>query len=192
MYLLEEPRPTYKRHRLTVEQYTRMAETGVLAPDARVELIEGEIVEMAPMGTRHYAALARLHRLLDRTVGDLAIVVAQAPIRLAPNNEPEPDLVLLRPRDDFYASALPTAADCLLVIEISDSTLAYDLQVKAPMYARQGVSDYWVLDLPNRTLHHHSQPQPDGWRRVTAARRPGQVALPGLADATVDLSDVLA
>ena len=142
---LEEPRVA--RHKLTVEEYYRMAEVGVLAHDARVELIEGEVIDMAPIGSKHYSAVARLHRMLQLAWADKAMVVAQSPLRLSKRSEPEPDIVVLKPRDDFYASALPTGPDSLLVVEVSDTTLAYDVRIKAPLYARHGVPEYWVFDL---------------------------------------------
>src|SRR5690606_41478239 len=118
-----------KRHRITADEYHRMAEVGLLAPDARVELIEGEIIERAPVGREHSSVVDQLNRLFVRAVGDDAIVRVQGSIRLGTLSEPEPDLVLLRPSPDFYRSRFATAADALLVIEVSDTTLRYDRDV---------------------------------------------------------------
>jgi Uma2 family endonuclease len=186
MEVLEEPRIV--RHRLTVDDFYRMAEVGVLAPDARVELIEGEILDMAPIGSRHYAAVLRLHRLIDRAVADSALLAVQSSLRLSDASEPEPDLVVLKPRSDFFEASLPTAADCFLVIEVSDTTLPYDVKVKAPLYAKHGVPEYWVIDLEGKQLRRFAAPKEGVWTEVHVVAAPGLVVLPGLAGLTVDLS----
>src|SRR5690606_16285512 len=141
-----------KRHRITADEYHRMAEVGLLAPDARVELIEGEIIEMAPIGKEHTSVVDQLTRLFVRAVGDDAIVRVQGSVRLGSISEPEPDLVLLRPRTDFYRNQFANAPDILLVIEVSDTTLRYDREVKVPLYARHGVPETWIVDLPHQRL----------------------------------------
>ena len=186
MEMLEEPRIT--RHRLTVDDYHRMAQTGVLAHDARVELIDGEIIEMAPMGTRHHSTILRLSQMLHTAVGERATVMTQLPMRLDRRNEPEPDLALLKPRADFYASAHPCGADSLLVIEVSDTTLGYDVRIKAPLYARHGVPEYWVFDLPGQQLRLFSQAAGGNWGDVQVIVKPGRIALPGLGGVEIDLS----
>ena len=189
MELLEEPLIT--RHRLTVEDYDRMAETGVLAPGARVELIDGEVIDMAPMGTGHHSMVMRLSHLLHDAVGNHATVMTQLPLRLDRHSEPEPDLALLKPREDFYAGALPTGADTLLVVEISDSTLAYDVRIKAPLYARNGVPELWIVDLPGHALRCFRSPRGDTWTDIRIITEPGVVPLPGLPGVTLDLSGLL-
>jgi Uma2 family endonuclease len=189
MLVLDDP--GVKRHLLTCEQYHLMGEAGVFAPDARVELIEGEVIEMAPMGTRHFAVVSRLTRLLTAAVGEGAIVNSQLPIRLGSMSEPEPDLSILRPRDDFYASALPTGSETLLVIEVSDSTLAFDLRTKARLYARYGVPVYWVLDLRTSVLRVFAEPREGVYTSTSEHTAPGMVALPGLDGISVDLTGVL-
>ena len=189
MEVLEEPR--IQRHLLTVDQYHLMGEAGVFAPDARVELIEGEVIEMAPMGSRHYGAVARLDRLLTMAVGLRAIVNGQLPLRLGSMSEPEPDLCVLKPRDDFYASALPTAADALLVVEVSDTTLAYDVRVKARLYAHHGVPECWVFDLRTPLLRAFADPRDGDYARVLEIAAPGVMPIPGLEGAVVDLAGVL-
>jgi Uma2 family endonuclease len=190
---LIEPPALLHRHRLTVDQYHRMAEAGVLAADARVELIEGEIVDMAPIGSRHASAVKRLNRLFSALVAERAIVAVQDPVRLDEHNQPEPDLMLLAPRTDFYASAHPTpAADVLLLVEVSDTTARYDRQVKLGLYARHGVHEVWIIDLDNRVLHQYSGPQGNRYTEVNETARPGMLApllLPGLE---IDASTLLA
>jgi Uma2 family endonuclease len=115
-----------QRHRLTVDEYYRMARAGVFAPEARVELIEGEVIDMAPFGTRHASAVKKLNALLSAAAKGSAIVAVHDPLRLSNDSEPEPGLMLLRPRADSYAHAHPGPADVLLLIEVSDSTAACD------------------------------------------------------------------
>lgn len=178
------------RHRLSVDQYHRMAETGVLEPDARVELIEGELIEMAAIGSRHFAAVSRLNRQLIEAAGSRAVVSVRSCLRLDRYNQPEPDLAILRPRADFYAAALPTGADSLLVIEVSDTTLTFDLRVKARLYAMHGVPEYWVVDLPASQLHVHRVADGQRYRDVTTLLSPANISVPGLDDVAIDLTEL--
>lgn len=181
-----------RRHRLTVDEYHRMAEAGVLAPDARVELIEGEVIDMAPIGSRHWATVNRLAHLLHSATRGRAIVSTQSSLRLGPRNEPEPDIALLQPRDDYYAKALPTAADCLLVIEVADTTSAYDRQIKSPLYARHGIPELWIVDLDMGVLRFCRRPDAEGYADITGSETPGLTPLPGLPGVSVDLTGILA
>jgi Uma2 family endonuclease len=169
------------RRRFTVHDYHRMGEAGILHEDDRVELIEGEIVEMAAIGTRHFSCVNRLTRLLVVNVGDEAIVSVQNPVRLNEHTEPQSDLAVIRPRD--YRESLPMPEDLLLLIEVSDTTLAYDRGIKLPLYARAGIREVWIVDLPHETIERYTDPSTDGYRRVEQTRR-GQtlesIALPGL------------
>lgn len=180
-----------KRHRLTVEQFDRMKEAGFFSPDVRIELIEGQVVELAPRGSRQDAAVSRLSRLLIEAIGDRAIVSPQLAIRLDRMTELKPDLAVCKPRDDLYATALPTGADALLVIEIADTKLDYDVRVKGPLYARHGVPEYWIFDLPARALRRFRKPRSDKYSDVSAFETPDIIALPGLQATRVDLAGVL-
>ncbi|HEV8044032.1 MAG TPA: Uma2 family endonuclease [Rubrobacter sp.] len=177
-----------KRWRFTVHDYHRMGEAGILHEDDRVELIEGELVEMAAIGTRHFACVNGLNRLLMRSVGDDAIVSVQNPVRLNEHNEPQPDLTVIGPRD--YRISLPVPEDVLLLIEVSDTTLRYDRNVKLPLYARAGIREVWIVNLPGGTIERHTDPSGDGYRSLKRARR-GEtlesVTLPGLALAVDDV-----
>jgi Uma2 family endonuclease len=181
-----------RRHRLTLDEYHRMAEAGVLAPDARVELIEGEVIDMAPIGSRHASVVKRLNRILVSAVGGRAIVSVQDPIQLSTRSEPKPDIALLQPSDDYYAKALPAAADCLLVIEVADTTSAYDRQIKSPLYARHGVPELWIVDLDMRVLRLCRRPEAEGYADITASEVPGLTPLPSLPGVSVDLTGILA
>lgn len=172
------------RRRFTVHEYHRMAEAGILHEDDRVGLIEGEIVEMTPIGSRHFACVNRLNKLLIQQVGDSAVVHVQNPVRLADLSEPEPAIALLRLREDFYAEKYPTPEDVLLLIEVSDTSLRYDQEIKLPLYARAGVREVWIVDLSGEAVERHTEPAGDGYRLVRRAYR-GEtlesVALPALA-----------
>ncbi|HEU0201972.1 MAG TPA: Uma2 family endonuclease [Burkholderiaceae bacterium] len=179
------------RHRWTVDQYERMAETGLLAPDARVELIEGVIVDMAAIGSRHAATVKRLIRALTSAVGTRAILQVQDPLRLGDFSEPEPDLALLNPCDDFYASATPTAADALLVIEVAQTSAAYDRRIKLPLYATHGVPEVWIVDLDASLVHFHRQPHGERYLEITSTAAPGPTPVLLLPGVMIDLTGVL-
>ena len=169
------------RWRFTVHDYHRMGEAGILHEDDRVELIEGEIVEMTAIGTRHFSCVNGLTRMLIMNVGDAAIVSVQNPVRLNEYTEPQPDLTVIRARD--YRVSLPGPEDVLLLIEVSDATLAYDRGVKLPLYARAGIGEVWIVNLPGEIIERYAGPSADGYLRTDHKRR-GQtlecVALPGL------------
>jgi Uma2 family endonuclease len=180
--------PIVRRHRITVEQYHRMGEAGVFEPDARVELIEGEVIDMAPIGTRHWSMVARLSHLLMAAAGSRAIVSVQQSLRLSRNTEPEPDLALLKPRPDFYASALPTGPDALLVIEVADTTVDFDLRTKARLYSTHGVPEYWVIDVATGRVHLHRLAQGERYAEIDVVERPAMLSLPGFGGAVIDLA----
>ncbi len=175
----------------TVEEYERMAETGILTEDDRVELIEGAIVEMTPIGSRHAACVARLTRLFGRLLGDAVIVWVQNPVRLSRYSEPQPDLALLRPRPDFYAGAHPEPADVLLLIEVADATLETDRTVKAPLYAKAGISETWIVDLDGGRVEVSRRPAPDGYQSVRAVPRGESLAPEAFPAASLAVGDLL-
>jgi Uma2 family endonuclease len=141
-----------RRHSITVTEYVRMGEAHVLAHDARLELMDGEIVEMAPIGSAHAAVVYRLDTLL-RKVAPSAMVFVQSPLVLGERSVPQPDVMLLRPRADEYYNSLPVASDALLVVEVADTTLRYDMDVKRLLYARAGVAELWIVDIDRREMH---------------------------------------
>jgi Uma2 family endonuclease len=143
---------------LTVNEYHRMGEAGIFAENERVELIEGQLIAMSPIGSPHLAAVNALTRLLVRAVGDLGIVSVQNPVRLNDRNEPEPDLAVLRPRDDEYRSALPGPTDLLLIIEVASSSIDYDRGVKLALYAKHGIPEFWIVNLDLGRVEVHRSP----------------------------------
>jgi len=181
-----------QRHRITVHDYHRLAEIGVLAPDARVELIEGEIIDMAPIGNDHQSIVDQLTRILVRAAGDDAIVRTQGSIRLSQWSEPEPDVVLLKPRADFYRGEFALGTDALLVIEVSDTTLRYDRDRKVPLYARHGVPEVWVVDVVGNALLVYGDLRDGKYERHVALERPASVAVTHLSSVTLDVATLFA
>jgi len=178
------------RHRITVDEYYRMAEVGILAPDARVELIEGEIIDMPLIGAEHGGTVAQLSQLLMSAVGQRAQVFSQSSLRLS-DSAPVPDLALVKPRADFYKKRHPAPADTLLIIEVSESSLRYDLQTKAPLYARHGIPEYWIIDLSGRQVRFFRSPDSGQYTDVTSTASPGVVSLLALPEVQIDLAHVL-
>lgn len=139
-------------HRFTIEDYHAMGDAGILPRDRRVELIDGQVVEMSPIGRRHLAAVDRLNRMFVLACGTAAIVRTQGSILLPPFSEPQPDLLVLSEVPDFYAAAGARGRDVLLAVEVADSSLFYDMRLKAPLYAREGIPELWIVDLRRDTL----------------------------------------
>ncbi len=179
------------RRRFTVEEYHRMGEAGILPEDERVELIEGEIVKVTPIGARHAGSVNRLNSLWTSRLGNRVVVQIQNPIELrGVDSELQPDVALLRPRPDFYFKSHPEAADVFLLIEVADTTVELDRRVKIPLYAKAGVREAWLLDLNADRVEVYRQPSPDGYRDVGTVGR-GQPltvqAFPGVALTVDDL-----
>lgn len=179
-----------RRHRLMVSEYLRMGEAGILAPDARVELIEGEIFDMAPIGSLHAGTVTRLGRMLERAVGDTALVYIQNPVVLSNYSAPQPDLALLRPREDFYTTSHPGPLDVLLLIEVADTTLHDDREVKASLYATHGVPEYWIVDLEGKGVHVFREPQSGRYRQTFTATGPEVLVPVRLPDVRIDVSKI--
>ncbi len=177
--------------RFTVNEYERMGEAGILREDDRLELIGGEIVRMAAMGARHAACVRRLTRLLVRALGEAASVSIQLPVAIPDYDEPEPDIAVLHPREDEYEHRHPTPADVLLLVEVADTSLAYDRAVKLPLYARAGIPEAWLVDLPGEVVERHTEPSRDGYRQVTRFERGETLESTVLPSLVLAVSDVL-
>lgn len=162
----QAPRRTFDVH-----EYHRMSEAGILTEDDRIELIEGELTEMSPIGSRHAACVMRLTKLLERAVGERYIINIQNPVRLDDLSEPEPDVAVLRYREDFYAESHPAPQDALLLIEISDTSLDYDRTVKLPLYAKHEIPEVWIVDLQSsRSIEVYTNPDGDRYTALTTKR----------------------
>ncbi|MBI2865667.1 MAG: Uma2 family endonuclease [Chloroflexi bacterium] len=179
------------RRRFTVDEYHRMAEAGILGEDDRVELIEGEITEMTPIGRLHAAAVNRLVNLFVTTFGKEAVVAAQNPVVLDERSEPQPDLAVLHPKADFYASALPTPADVFFLVEVAYSSADPDRRVKTPLYARKGIAEFWLIDLEEETITDYRDPSADGYRTARVYRRDEQLAPAAFPDRSFAVADML-
>lgn len=181
-----------RRRRFTLDEYHRMGETGILHEDDRVELIEGEIIEMTAIGSRHAATVACIHNLFATRLGDRAVVWSQNPLLIARlQSEPEPDVMLLAPRADVYRSGLPEPPDVLLLVEVADSSLAYDRRTKLPLYARAGVTEAWLVDLEASCVEIHRAPGESGYRDVTVPRPDESFAPAAFPALVLTLRDIL-
>jgi Uma2 family endonuclease len=174
----------------TVHDYYRMVAAGILREKDRVELIRGEVVAMSPIGPAHNGAVLRASNALFSIVANRAIVSVQGAIRLDEYDEPQPDIVLLRHKDDFYTTAHAGPSDVFLIVEIADSSLSYDRSVKADLYAETGIIEYWVADIPNNCVWTYSDPQDKSYRIVQKFHR-GETRTPRLLPQCPILANVL-
>jgi Uma2 family endonuclease len=180
-----------ERRRFSVDDYHRMAEAGILGEDDRVELVAGEIVQMSPIGSRHAACVKRLNRLLSARLGEDVLIGIQDPVALAGDLEPQPDVSILRAREDDYAQELPGPHDVLLVIEVAETSLAYDREVKLPLYAAQGIAEAWLVNLADEVLERHTEPSPRGYRLVARAGRGEELASTVLPSLSLQAGSIL-
>jgi Uma2 family endonuclease len=180
------------RHRLDVDAYYRMAEIGILTQSDRVELIGGEVFDMAPIGSAHAGSTNHLSHLFARAAADgLVLVSVQSPLRLDAYNEPEPDMMLLKPRADFYRGRHPSAADVILLVEVSETSLAYDRGIKLALYAKFGVPEVWIVDLRGAAIEVYREPAGEAYavaERLTSGSL-APVLVPGVA---IDVGALLA
>jgi Uma2 family endonuclease len=181
-----------RQRRFTVEEYHRMGETGILVEDEPVELIHGALIISEPIGARHAGTVNRLAYLFMSRLGDRAVVQVQNPIAMVKErSEPEPDITILRPRADFYATAHPVAADVLVLIEVADSSLLLDRRVKIPLYARAGVREVWLVDLTLDRVEVYRAPDRGRYRERSVITR-GQRLTPGaFPELTLTVEDLI-
>jgi Uma2 family endonuclease len=181
-----------KRRRFTLEEYHRLGETGILGEDERVELVEGEIVEMTPIGWAHASVVARIAGLFWTHFGQRAIVWVQNPLMLPQQvSEFQPDIALLRPRLDFYRGKAVEPDDALLVVEVMDSSAAYDRRVKLPIYARGGVPEVWLVDVNDNTVEMHREPRAQSYRDRRLVDRAGTIAALAFSDVVLPVREVV-
>lgn len=179
------------KHWITVDMYERMGEAGILHPDDRLELLEGEIYEMSPIGSLHAACVTFLHQLLTLKFADKLIVISQNPIRLNDFSEPQPDIALLRWRDDFYRHAHPTPADVLLLIEVADSTLESDRTYKIPLYAKAGIAECWLVNLTEERIELYAEPLNGAYQTSKTFKRGDEAQSYTIPNLNVGVTDVL-
>jgi len=179
------------RRRFTVDEYQRMAEAGILNRGDRVELIRGDIVHMTAVGHDHASCVARLAHLLFERLHRRMVLWSQNPVVILPDSEPEPDLILLNWRDDFYRHALPVPADVALLIEVADTSLRYDRHVKGSLYAEAGIRDYWVVDLQGEAIEVYCDPAAAGFQRTARHPRSAMLAPLAFPDVALAVTDIL-
>jgi Uma2 family endonuclease len=176
-----------ERRKFTLEEYHQMSFIG---EDDRVELIDGEIIKMSPVGKVHNACISRNTRLFIQRIDNRAIVYVQSSILIL-ENEPLPDIAILQPNPTYYADRLATPEDILLIIEVADSSLAYDQEVKAPKYAQAGVQELWIVDLNDDMIWVYRNPSPKGYLDIKAHKRGGHITMLAFPDLTLTVNDIL-
>jgi Uma2 family endonuclease len=179
------------RYSFTVAEYQRMGQAGIFSEDDRVELVNGEIVKISPIGEPHAACVGRLTQALTLLLRRSAIVWVQNPIVLDDYSEPQPDVAILRPRADFYGQAHPKPEDVLLVIEVSDSTLGFDRKVKVPLYAAAGIAEVWLVNLPEERIEVYSGPAGGEYQTVRSYIRGRRLQAHTLTALRLSVSKVL-
>ena len=168
---------TPTRFKWTVEDYHRLGDAGILDEDSRVELIDGELIEMAPIHAPHMGTVNRLTKMLVLAVGDHGVVSVQNPVTLPPYSEPQPDFTILRPGAGMPESGVPRSEDVLLLIEVADTTVRYDRSVKRRLYAREGIAEYWIVNIPKKRIEVYRDRTADGYS-TSAELGLGEVASP--------------
>ena len=180
------------RHRFSFDDVLGMVEAGLLSEDSRVELIDGELIDMVPIGPGHDGLVSGLNRALVLACGGKGIVRVQSTLLLGPRDAPQPDFTVVRPRADFYTARHPGAADTFLVVEVAESSLRYDRTVKLPLYARAGVPEYWIVDLTGRVLNAYRDPSAGGYAEPTTHEPGERLALAAAPEILVPLDLVFA
>jgi Uma2 family endonuclease len=168
--------PQLKQHRFRLEDYEAMIARGILTEDDRVELIHGAIVDVSPIGDRHTACVKRLNRLFTQIPARAVTVSIQDPIVVPPDSEPQPDAALLRPAEDFYESGKPRPNDVLLIVEVADSSLEFDREVKMPLYAHAGIPEAWVVDVESKSVEVYTEPRGGRYTQMRTYRSGESIA----------------
>ncbi|HEY4563966.1 MAG TPA: Uma2 family endonuclease [Thermoanaerobaculia bacterium] len=179
------------RRRFTTAEYHAMAESGILAPDDRVELIEGEIWQMSPIGSRHASTVTRSARFFTLRLDGRAVVSTQNPLLLGDLSEPEPDVAILHFREDDYAENHPTQGDVFLLLEVADSSLDYDRRIKMKLYSRYGIPEAWLADLDQSVLEVHRDPSPQGYQEVLRLHRGDRISPLAFPELAIEVAAIL-
>ena len=180
-----------QRRQFTVKEYHQMVEAGILTENDRVELIAGEIIKMSPIGLRHAAYLRRLDMIFNDLLRGKVIVDTQNPINLSDDSEPEPDLVLLRLRDDFYEAKHPQPEDILLLIEVADSTIKYDREIKIPLYAENGISEAWLIDINQQLIEVYRQAEGNSYQNMRQFFRGDSLTIEAFDEINLTVDEIL-
>lgn len=181
---------TVSIHRFKVEEYHRLIESNILHEDDRVELIEGRIIDMAPIVSRHAACVSRLNEIFSEKLQKRAILNIQNPICLTEYSELEPDIAIIKRRSDFYAEQLPQPEDVLLIIEVADSSLEYDCETKIPLYAKENIKEVWLVNLIENILQIYKEPTPEGYNTMLKCRYNQKISPENFSDITLTVSEI--
>lgn len=179
------------RRHFNITEYYRIAAAGVLSAEDRVELIEGEIIEMNPIGSRHAACVGRLTEYLGRLAGDKTIVWVQNPVQINDYSEPLPDIALLKRRDDFYAQAKPQPTDVLLIIEVADTSVEYDRDIKTPLYAQASIPEVWIVNLPKENIEIYTRPLDNTYQETRVVERGESFTAKSITGLTINTDAIL-
>lgn len=179
------------RRQFTVKEYNRMIEAGILTKYDRVELIKGEIIQMAAIGRRHAACVNRLAELFILRLGQAVTVGVQNPVELNDNSEPQPDLALLRRRDDFYEAGHPQPSDVLLLVEVADTTIEFDREIKIPLYANSNISEVWLVDINQCLIEIYREPSPNGYQNIKELQSGQIIAMQAFPSVNFTVEEVL-
>jgi Uma2 family endonuclease len=188
---LQLAKPQVKNFRFNISQYHQMSEAGILSENDQVELINGEIIEMSPIGRRHTACVNRLNSVFSQLLGKKVIVAVQNPIILNNLSEPEPDIALLQPRADFYESGHPQPQDIFLLIEVADSSLEYDRDVKIPLYASSGITEVWLVDIYEQVIIVYRYPSENGYSDIQKLSRGEKMSIQAFSEINLVVDDIL-
>lgn len=180
-----------ERPLFTTSEYYHMASAGTLSHDDRVELIEGKIIPMIPIGSHHAGTVSRLNQQFSQKDQPVFLVSVQNPVRLSDYSEPVPDIALLRPRSDFYTQSHPQPEYVLLIIEVADTSLVYDREVKAPLYGQSGIVELWIVDLAHDCVWVYRRPSPIGYQEVRQLERGQQVVVQAMPRVVLAVDDLL-
>lgn len=178
------------KRKFDIDQYHLMSEAGIINPDERVELIDGDIVQMSPTGDKHLAVVSRINALLTAQLLGKYIVHVQSPVKLSRYSEPEPDLMVVPHRDDYYASTGIHPSDVLLLIEVSDTTLRKDTEIKLPLYAQAGIPEVWIVDLNQEHVTQYTDLESGKYQQKRIIKREDQFS-PSQLKLTIKGTDLL-
>jgi Uma2 family endonuclease len=179
------------KHLTNLNEWRRLGEANIFPPESRLELINGEILEMAPIGFNHSGHLNRINKLFAKIIPDDVILSVQNPLQLGDLSEPEPDFMLLKPNDDFYSSRHPNANDVLLLIEVADTSLMFDQNQKLRLYALHGIPEYWLLNLNDLCLEVYRKPNGEVYAEKTTLCVGDTITLSQLDQITINIADIL-
>ena len=188
---LQLAQPRLNTFRLNISQYHQMSEAGIFSENDKVELINGEIIEMSPIGRRHTACVNRLNSVFSQLLGKKVIVAVQNPIILNNLSEPEPDIALLQPRADFYESGHPQPQDVFLLIEVADRSLEYDRDVKIPLYASSGITEVWLVDIYEQVIIVYRYPSENGYSDIQKLSRGEKMSIQAFPEINLVVDDIL-